>query len=77
LLILIGVVFMERYPIIIGNASGIEWPDGVGPLSMMDKAHDLHMLNNLLARIREGNVGGMWQELGSCLSLHKVPVKRR
>lgn len=53
-----GIHGMDRYPFIIGN--GIEWAGGVGPLSVMDKAHDLHMLNNLLAHIRAREVPGTW-----------------
>lgn len=53
-----GVHGQDQYPFIIGN--GIEWADGVGPLSTMDNAHDLHMLNNLVAHIRAGEVPGTW-----------------
>lgn len=49
---------IDKYPFVIGD--GVDWAVGVGPLSTMDKDHDLHMLKNLVARIRAGEVPGTW-----------------
>jgi serine/threonine protein kinase len=53
-----GIHGRDKYPFIIGN--GIEWANGVGPLSTMDKAHDLYMFNNLVAHVQAGEVPGTW-----------------
>ncbi|KAM6489346.1 hypothetical protein JOM56_015247 [Amanita muscaria] len=53
-----GVHQVDRYPFIIGDA--IEWANGVGPLAMMDKDHDLYMLDRLEANIRAGARPGVW-----------------
>jgi len=49
---------IDKYPFIIGN--GVDWAVGVGASSTMDKDHDLHMLNNLVLRIRAGEVPATW-----------------
>jgi len=42
----VGVDGEHRYPFIVGNA--IEWAEGVGPLAIMYKRHDIFMLEKLM-----------------------------
>lgn len=53
-----GVHGKGRYPFIINDT--IDWASGVGPLAIMHKAHDLHMLKKLEQNIRTGARSGVW-----------------
>ncbi len=53
-----GVDGEHQYPFIVGN--GIEWANGVGPLAIMYKKHDLFMLEKMKENIRRGDDPGVW-----------------
>jgi hypothetical protein len=53
-----GIHQQDKYPFIIGD--GIQWAKGVGPMALLHKDRDLHMLNTLSSNIRSKVKPGSW-----------------